>query len=71
MSAYTTKEITRAEAEAMVRAVRLRLKPVDVSSLSLEQLDDELHEYVYSEKHTDIVGLLYNYIIKEIDDTMY
>lgn len=64
MSAYSTLEITRQEAEEMVRAVRRKLEPVDaVSMLSKEQLDEELHEYVYSGKHTEIVGLLHNYSI--------
>ena len=64
MSAYSTKDITRKEAEDMVRAVRLKIKPLDdVSKLTTQELDDELHEYVYSEEHTEIVGTLYNYDI--------
>lgn len=64
MSAYSTKNITRSEAEDMVRAVRKKRQPVDaVSLLTDEELDEELHKYVYSEKHTDIVGVLYNYNI--------
>lgn len=62
MSAYSTKEITRAEAEEMV--IKCRMRKIDVSALSDRELDDELHEYVYSENYTDIVGILYNYIIK-------
>ena len=65
MSAFSTKDITRAEAEEMVRTVRRKLHPADeVSRLSDEELDGELHEYVYSEEHTEIVGVLYNYNIR-------
>lgn len=64
MSAYSTITITREQAEDMVRAVRAKRKD-DVSQLSLEELDAELHEYVYSEEHTDIVGVLRNYDINE------
>jgi PHD/YefM family antitoxin component YafN of YafNO toxin-antitoxin module len=65
MSSYSTKTITRAEAEEMVRAVRRKQQPIDeVSQLTKKALDEELHEYVYSEEHTDIVGVLYNYDIK-------
>lgn len=46
----------------MVRGVRA-LKNDDVSRLTDEQLDRELHEYVYAERYTDIVGFLNNYII--------
>ena len=64
MSAYSTKDITREEAEKMVREVRASIAPPDsVSSLSDIELDEELHTYVYSEKYTEIVGLLYNYSI--------
>ena len=62
MSAYSTKDITRTEAEAMVRALRA-LKDDPVSKLSIDDLDAELHDYVYSEKYTEIVGVLTNYNI--------
>lgn len=63
MSAYSTKTITRKEAERMVRAVRA--KKISISGLTNEELDNELHEYVYSENYPDEVGVLYNYIIKD------
>ena len=61
MSAYSTLTIDREKAEEMVRAVRAKKRDDPVKSLSNEALMEELHEYVYSEKHTEIVGLLYNY----------
>lgn len=63
MSAYSTREVTREEAERMVQECRMK-KDRSVKALSDEELDAELHEYVYSERYKDIVGLLYNYIIK-------
>ena len=63
MSAYSTKDITRAEAERMVAQCRAK-KDRSVFALSEEELDRELHEYVYSENYQDIVGCLYNYNIK-------
>lgn len=65
MSSYTTKEITREEAEEMVSAVRAK-KDRSVKALSDKELDSELHEYVYSEEYPNEVGVLYNYIIKEV-----
>lgn len=47
----------------MVEECRMK-KDRSVKALSNEELDRELHEYVYSENYTDIVGLLYNYNIK-------
>jgi len=68
MSAYSTLTISRKQAEHMVKRVRER-NDKSVESLSDEDLDKELHEYVYSEKYTDIVGLLFNYqIVKDTDD---
>ncbi len=63
MSAYSTIDITREEAERMVEECRMK-KDRSVKALSKEELDRELHEYVYSENYTDIVGHLYNYMIK-------
>jgi len=63
MSTYTTRTITRKEAEDMVKKVRCK-KDRSVNSLSNEELDKELHKYVYSEKYTDIVGFLTNYQIQ-------
>jgi len=63
MSAYTTLTITREQAEDMVQKVRCK-KDRSVNALSDEELDKELHEYVYSGKYTDIVGFLYNYTIE-------
>jgi len=62
MSAYSTITITRQEAENMVRAAREK-RNRSVQLLSNEELDQELHEYVYSENYTDIIGVLYNYNI--------
>ena len=62
MSAYSTKNINREEAERMVQECRNK-KDRSVQCLSKEELDSELHEYVYSEEYTDIVGTLYNYSI--------
>lgn len=62
MSAYSTKEITREEAEKMVLECRAK-KYNPVKHLTDRELDEELHEYVYSENYDDIVGVLYNYII--------
>lgn len=65
MSAYSTKTITREDAERMVRTCRAKKMGGDaVSCLTNEELDSELHDYVYSERHTDVVGCLYHYIIK-------
>ena len=63
MSVYSTKHISREEAESMVRAVRAKSDD-SVSQMTTEELDSELHEYVYSGEHNDIVGVLYNYIIE-------
>lgn len=64
MSSYTTKTISRAEAEKMVRLARQKYKLVEIENMSDDHLGNELHKYVYSEKYTDIVGVLYNYIIE-------
>lgn len=64
MSIYSTLDITREEAERMVLACRMR-KDRRLASLTNEELDKELHEYVYSHDYEDIVGGFYNYIIKE------
>ncbi len=61
MSAYSTRDVTRAE--RMVQMCRLK-KDRSVKALSDDDLNSELHDYVYSERYTDIVGLLYNYNIK-------
>lgn len=63
MSAYSTLDITREEAIRMIRAVRAKNEVDPLVTMTNEQLDEELHEYVYSEAHTDIVGLLHNYRI--------
>ena len=64
MSAYTTKNITREEAEKMVLDCRNKGKNKnELQMLSNKELDDELHYYVYSEEYNDIVGFLYNYNI--------
>lgn len=63
MSAYSTQNITREEAEKIVQACRAK-NDRSVKALSDEQLDEELNTYVYSEKYTDIVGVLWNYKIQ-------
>ena len=47
MSAYSTRDITRKEAENMVIMCRAK-KDRSVRNLTYEELDEELHEYVYS-----------------------
>ena len=64
MSAYSTIYITREQAEDMVMAVR-RKKERPLSHLTVEELDKELHEYVYSENYPDEVGFLRNYNITD------
>ena len=67
MSAFSTRDIKREEAEEMVRKCRLIGKRDDVSLMSNEDLDEELHSYVYSNengKYDDVVGVLYNYCIE-------
>lgn len=64
MSAFSTKYVSREEAERMVLECRQK-RERPLASVSDEDLDRELHEYVYSENYTDIVGVLYNYIIKD------
>lgn len=62
MSSYSTKTITRDEARRMIIECRNR-KP-SVFKMTDRELDVELHEYVYSEDYTDILGVLYNYNIE-------
>lgn len=65
MSAYSTITITREEAERVVMACRNKGKYYNaLQMLSDEEIDKELHMYVYSGNYTDEVGLLYNYEIK-------
>lgn len=63
MSAYSTITITREKAEEMVEMCRAKNNR-SVKALTDEELDKELHQYVYSEDYTDIVGILNNYLIK-------
>ena len=63
MSAYTTERITRAQAEKLVQQCRQK-DDRSVKALTDEQLDAELHAYVYAGKHTDIVRVLTNYIFE-------
>jgi hypothetical protein len=73
MSIFTTKWITRDQAEDMVRKIRARRAgPDDISTMSLKDLEDELDMYVYENayypnpgKYSDIVGCAYNYIIQD------
>ena len=69
MSIYSTLYIDRESAENMVRKCRdLEKKKDDISQMSLQELDEELHKFVYSNedsnKYTEIVGYANNYIIK-------
>lgn len=67
MSIYSTLTITRERAEEMVLACRMK-NDRSVKILSDEELDAELHEYVYSNEGThrydDIIGWAYNYSIE-------
>lgn len=65
MSAYSTESITREEAENLVKQVRAKLDR-SVKVLSDEELLEELHEYVYSEEHWDILPCLINYQINAL-----
>lgn len=70
MSIYSTKDITRKEAEEMVRKCReIEARPIDIYSMTDEQLDEELHKYVYanenSGKYSEAVGYANNYMIIE------
>ena len=64
MSAYSTRTITREEAERMVEQCRAK-KDRSVKNLTIEELNRELHEYVYSENYREIVGFLENYRISD------
>jgi len=67
MSSYTTINITREKAERMVRECRNLDRKDEISLMSKDELDRELHRYVYSEdngyKYRNIIGFLYNYNI--------
>lgn len=67
MSIYSTQYINREEAERMVLACRA-MNDKSVQGLTDEELDSELHDYVYSNEHShkydSIIGWAYNYIIK-------
>lgn len=68
MSIYSTLYVTREKAEEMVRQCRLIGNRDDISKMSDEELDDELHSYVYgnemSHKYDEAIGWAHNYIIK-------
>ena len=61
MSAYTTKVVTRERAEQMLRDILI--KQLNFSHYTDRALADKLNEFAYSEEHTDILGVLYNYQI--------
>ena len=62
MSAYSTRCITRKEAEELVMACRHK-HDRSAKVLSDDELSSELHTYVYSDKYADILGFLINFMI--------
>ncbi|MFA5174759.1 MAG: hypothetical protein WC438_06275 [Candidatus Pacearchaeota archaeon] len=63
MSAYTTKTITRKEAEELLK--QIYSKSFSFANDSDKELEEELDRLSYSDKHTDILGVLYNFRIKQ------
>ena len=63
MSVWSTIDISRQSAEDYVRRIRAKSAVDPVKLLSDAELDKELHEYVYSERHTDVLGVCYNFNI--------
>lgn len=61
MSSYSTREISREQAEEMLREIES--KKIRFEHLSNHQLEKILDELAYSEEHTDVLGVLYNFII--------
>lgn len=62
MSIYSTQYIDRERAEELVQKCRLK-NDRSLAALTNEELDSELHTYVYSGKYDDILGFGYNFII--------
>jgi hypothetical protein len=62
MSAYTTKTISREEAEELLR--KIYSKSFNFSDRTDKQLEDELDRLSYSDEHIDILGVLYDFRIK-------
>ena len=65
MSIYSTRHISRDEAERIVILCRIKDMGLDrkIRALSDEILDNELHRYVYSNKYNDIIPSCENYMI--------
>ena len=59
MSAFSTIEITREEAEEKV--LKILMKEFNFRDLSNYELFEKLNQYAYSEEHTDILGVLNNF----------
>lgn len=59
MSAYSTKTITRQEAEEMLN--KIMYKRIHRGFGSNRELAEELNNYAYAEADTDILGVLYNF----------
>ena len=62
MSVYSTRCITRKEAEELVMACRFK-NDRSARVLSDDELSSELHTYVYSDKYMDILGCFTNFMI--------
>jgi len=62
MSVYSTRSITRKEAEELVMACRYK-HDRSAKALSNDELNSELHTYVYSDKYMDILGCFTNFMI--------
>ena len=62
MSAYSTKRITRKEAEDLYR--QILMKQLNFASMSDIELAEILDKYSYSEEHKDILGVLHNFLIE-------
>jgi len=62
MSAYTTKTINRKEAEELLR--KIYSKSFSFKDSSDKELEEELDKLSYTDKHTDVLGVLYNFKVK-------
>ena len=62
MSAYSTKIVTRNEAEALVTKCRLEAQK-EISVMSDDDLDRELNHYAYYVTFSEILGVLTNFRI--------
>lgn len=63
-AAYSTKYITREEAENMLREIRARQNPISLEHLSDIEIEDELDSYSDEDEYSDILGVLHNFSIR-------